>query len=243
AIGGMEAERAERTRQREEEREEQNRNLQALRDLQIRAREKRLQNYGPDTEPEFPPKLEAFRDEQLRKVDPALVPSHQPEVESEEEVSEKSRIEKLTSAEADLLELANEEEEACPELEQVQVEELEDENENVDRKIEELEDEDDNDDTKDSAPTVSDSYDTTPVEKSSTLETELVVDKVSSVLSTVSENLKEIPAESKPPVIQTDESMTTLIDPTDLEEEMIEETSASNKWSSAVRAWEADQQK
>ncbi|KAJ3128143.1 hypothetical protein HK098_005043 [Nowakowskiella sp. JEL0407] len=68
ARGGIEAEREERNRQREEQRVEQNRNFEALRRLQEEARQCRIETFGPDTEPVFSVPLTKFRDEQLGKI-------------------------------------------------------------------------------------------------------------------------------------------------------------------------------
>jgi hypothetical protein len=82
--------------------------------MQELARQKRLENYGPDVEPEFTPALQAFRDEQLRKVDPTLE-SFQPSEEESTNISaaaegeSPSKIEQLTK-DVDLLDLFNEDE-------------------------------------------------------------------------------------------------------------------------------------
>ncbi|KAI8799305.1 hypothetical protein BJ742DRAFT_846691 [Cladochytrium replicatum] len=68
-VGGIEAERAERERQREEKRAEQLRNFEALRKLQENARQRRMeQNGGVEPEPEFDGPLRKFRDEQLARI-------------------------------------------------------------------------------------------------------------------------------------------------------------------------------
>ncbi|KAJ3105390.1 Dynein assembly factor 1, axonemal [Phlyctochytrium planicorne] len=72
-AGGIDAERAERQRQKDEEKAEFDKNYEAFKRLQERGREKRLQNYGPDVVPEFSEPLNEFRNEMLRKVDPSLV--------------------------------------------------------------------------------------------------------------------------------------------------------------------------
>lgn len=69
AIGGLEGERLERERIREEEQMRQQRNFEAMRQLQESGRQKRLENYGEAAEPHYPEKLENFRNEMLAKVD------------------------------------------------------------------------------------------------------------------------------------------------------------------------------
>ncbi|KAJ1567348.1 Dynein assembly factor 1, axonemal, partial [Nowakowskiella sp. JEL0078] len=76
-IGGIEGERAERTRQREEQKAEQDRNFEALRKIQEDARQRRIEKYGPDKEPEFPEPLRQFRDDQLSKIAPSAEPTPQ----------------------------------------------------------------------------------------------------------------------------------------------------------------------
>ena len=72
AIGGVEAERAERQRQHDAEIEEQNRNFEAMKRLQERGRARRLMNYGPESlehDSQFSGRLLQFRDEQLARID------------------------------------------------------------------------------------------------------------------------------------------------------------------------------
>ncbi|KAI8908024.1 hypothetical protein EDD86DRAFT_208742 [Gorgonomyces haynaldii] len=69
AVGGIEGERAERERQHNEELRVQNENFEAMKRMQERAREKRLQNYPDEQEPSFPKPLEEFRDKMLSKID------------------------------------------------------------------------------------------------------------------------------------------------------------------------------
>ena len=68
AVGGVEAEREERQRQRDEEQRIQNENFEAMKRIQEKARAKRLATYGPDEEVSFPPRLQEFRDSQLDKI-------------------------------------------------------------------------------------------------------------------------------------------------------------------------------
>ncbi|KAL5038196.1 hypothetical protein BDV3_001652 [Batrachochytrium dendrobatidis] len=70
AIGGVDAERAERERQRQEEIEAQNRNFEAMQQMKLRGQQKRLEAYGPETsDPSFPPLLEKMRDDMLNIID------------------------------------------------------------------------------------------------------------------------------------------------------------------------------
>lgn len=69
AIGGIEAEKEERQRQFDEEKTKNDKNFEAMRLMQERARAKRVETYGEDSEPEFSEELERFRDEQLKKVE------------------------------------------------------------------------------------------------------------------------------------------------------------------------------
>jgi hypothetical protein len=68
AVGGIEAEREERQRQHEEDLKQQHDNFEAMLRMQQQAREKRLETYGPDTEPHFEPKLESMRDQMLERI-------------------------------------------------------------------------------------------------------------------------------------------------------------------------------
>eukprot|EP00842_Homolaphlyctis_polyrhiza_P002333 jgi/Hompol1/30/HPOL_003834-RA len=77
AIGGVEAERAERERQREAEQESQRRNFEAMQQMQIRARQKRAQVYGSDEpDAEFSGPLRGFRDAMLAKIDEGPTSEH-----------------------------------------------------------------------------------------------------------------------------------------------------------------------
>ncbi|KAJ3218509.1 Dynein assembly factor 1, axonemal [Dinochytrium kinnereticum] len=82
-AGGIEAERAERQRQKDVERAEFDKNYEAFKRLQERGKEKRLEVYGPDTEPQFAEPLMEFRNEMLRKVDPLLVEKGTGEINDE----------------------------------------------------------------------------------------------------------------------------------------------------------------
>lgn len=70
ARGGVEAERQERQRQRDEEAAAHQANMDAMRRLQEKAREKRRQMYG-DNEPkvELSPELEAFKDRMIDEME------------------------------------------------------------------------------------------------------------------------------------------------------------------------------
>ncbi|KAJ3110618.1 hypothetical protein HK100_002981 [Physocladia obscura] len=104
AIGGMEAEREEKTRQREEERKEHDRNFEALKKLQEEARAKRVAKYGPEeTNPQFEPKLQVLHDEMLNKLEL----SKAPQSVTEENEFGNSRIEQITAAEVNLLDEIN----------------------------------------------------------------------------------------------------------------------------------------
>ncbi|ORY47053.1 outer arm dynein light chain 1 [Rhizoclosmatium globosum] len=117
ALGGMEAEREERTRQREEERKEHDRNFEALKKIQEEARARRIEKYGPEEEtPELAdPRLVAFRDEQLSKIEekdpnaPENEKNDREERDYAETRAEMSKLELLTSFERDLLEEIEEE--------------------------------------------------------------------------------------------------------------------------------------
>ncbi|TPX68459.1 hypothetical protein CcCBS67573_g07171 [Chytriomyces confervae] len=104
AIGGLEAEREERQRQKDEERREHDRNFEALKQLQEEARARRLQTYGPDKEPEFEPKLAKFRDEMLSKIEDAPQAQLEGDIMLNMEPRQISRIEAVTMAENGLLE-------------------------------------------------------------------------------------------------------------------------------------------
>ncbi|KAI8833671.1 hypothetical protein BJ741DRAFT_710187 [Chytriomyces cf. hyalinus JEL632] len=103
AIGGLEAEREERQRQKDEERREHDRNFEALKQLQEEARARRLQIYGPDKEPEFEPKLAKFRDEMLSKIEDLPQAQLEGDIMLNMEPRQISRIEAVTMAEDDLL--------------------------------------------------------------------------------------------------------------------------------------------
>jgi hypothetical protein len=69
ALGGLEAERAERERIRDEELAKQNANFEAMRLLQERGRERRLAVYGEDQEPQLESRMQVFRDQMLEKIE------------------------------------------------------------------------------------------------------------------------------------------------------------------------------
>jgi hypothetical protein len=69
ARGGMEAEREERERQKQEEIDGQKRNYEAMKKMQEEARQKRLQEYGPDEEPVFPEKLQGLYNSMMAKIE------------------------------------------------------------------------------------------------------------------------------------------------------------------------------
>ncbi|KAJ3201479.1 Dynein assembly factor 1, axonemal [Entophlyctis luteolus] len=100
AVGGMEAEREERMRQKDEERKAHDRNFEEA------ARLKRAEKYGPEEiDPVLEPKLQAFRDEMLKKIEDQEETS---ESDADGAVSDaesgKTKIETITGAEKDLLE-------------------------------------------------------------------------------------------------------------------------------------------
>lgn len=68
ARGGIEAEREERERQKQEEIDAQKRNFEAMKKMQEEARKKRLQEYGPDEEPVFSEKLQGLHDSMMAKI-------------------------------------------------------------------------------------------------------------------------------------------------------------------------------
>ena len=69
ALGGLDAEREEKERQKRVEREEHDKNMAALREIQERGRARRREIYGDDEpEMELSEELQKFRQEQLRKV-------------------------------------------------------------------------------------------------------------------------------------------------------------------------------
>ena len=70
AVGGIEAEREERQRQKQVELDEHNRNFEALKRLQENARAKRLLNYGPEQEPVYTEGIERLRKEMMAKIEP-----------------------------------------------------------------------------------------------------------------------------------------------------------------------------
>jgi hypothetical protein len=83
-----------------------------LKRLQESAREKRLLNFGPEKEPEFEPKLQKFRDDMLKKLDPSLLDEKTEDEDIEdagnELNAENSKIHQLTREMDNLLELDEE---------------------------------------------------------------------------------------------------------------------------------------
>ncbi|KAJ3039945.1 hypothetical protein HDV00_011611 [Rhizophlyctis rosea] len=88
AAGGVEAERAERTRMREEELAQQNRNFEALKKLQEEARARRREQFGDEEEPTFGPKLTELRDDMLKRVDFGGEDNNEQESDEQEDAAE-----------------------------------------------------------------------------------------------------------------------------------------------------------
>ena len=68
AIGGLDAERVERDRQKQEEIDAQNRNFLAMKKMQEEGRAKRIAEYGEDVEPVFTDKLQGLHDSMMAKI-------------------------------------------------------------------------------------------------------------------------------------------------------------------------------
>ena len=68
AIGGLDAERVERDRQKQEEIDAQNRNFLAMKKMQEEGRAKRIAEYGEDVEPVFSDKLQGLHDSMMPKI-------------------------------------------------------------------------------------------------------------------------------------------------------------------------------
>jgi hypothetical protein len=116
-----------------------------LKRLQESAREKRLLNFGPEKEPEFEPKLQKFRDDMLKKLDPSLLDEKTEDEDIEDAGNvwnaENSKIHQLTREMDNLLEL-DEEKPKIQEIvddEQPKIQEIVDEEQ---PKIQEIVDED-----------------------------------------------------------------------------------------------------
>ena len=183
----------------------------AFKKLQEKAREKRIENYGPDQEPEFPPKLEALRDEMLAKVDKNLIGSPSgTEIKSDREMS---RIEEITNSESDLLEMVANDMDS--ELTERKIVQLKEPYMNQPKIVELLDDEEEN--TQNDVPLLSQSEDLEEV------------------------NITEIAESCQTDAVKVNkDSAISLIDNEDLEEETLGE-SKSNEVDSAsepVRAWE-----
>ncbi|KAH6562029.1 hypothetical protein BASA50_009816 [Batrachochytrium salamandrivorans] len=79
AIGGLDAERAERERQRQHELDKQQRNFEAMREMQLRGQKKRIETYGVnELESVLSPPLQALRDTMMAAIDDAECISEAP---------------------------------------------------------------------------------------------------------------------------------------------------------------------
>ncbi|KAJ3017806.1 UNVERIFIED_CONTAM: Dynein assembly factor 1, axonemal [Siphonaria sp. JEL0065] len=254
ALGGLEAEREERIRQREEERKEHDRNFEALKKLQEEARAKRIETYGPDVEPEFAdPRLRAFRDEQLAKIEsPSADDDENREVDEKTEREkhdyaetrfEMSKLERLTSGERDLLQEIDEEEEETGES--VKTESVQ---RGFSAKITEVDDEEG-----DEVPALEKAVEQKQEAKKRVSFADLSVEHVEPPRQLIEEldededegvdekSVLETVGDAPKAVLVSSDSVVTLADPTDVEETVLEEASAVDKPKKlSVHAWGSD---
>lgn len=91
AIGGLDAERAERQRQKDAEKEERELNFKALAKMQEDAKKRRIERDGPDVEPLYSEAFIKFKNDQLAKIEPPVSDADQTyklkitEIEDEED--------------------------------------------------------------------------------------------------------------------------------------------------------------
>ncbi|KAI9344318.1 hypothetical protein BDR26DRAFT_835765 [Obelidium mucronatum] len=242
ALGGLDAEREERMRQREEERKEHDRNFEALKKLQEEARAKRLEKFGPETEPEFSdPRLQAFRDEQLAKIEPSTSEQEADEKTEREKHDyaetrfEMSKLERLTSNEKDLLEEIHEDEEGghLATSSGPKISEIADDDE-----VPTLE-------AVEPKPEVKKRVSFAEIEDQRPSYSRPMIEELDEDDEVVSKKEDEIPAKeatnAPSAVLVASDSVVTLADPTDIEEQLLEDSQATKKTVKlSVRAWGDD---